>query len=75
MPQINNLCRRAHEIAKAKGWPVIEDRFTRDELYTAHEAFFTGTAAEVIPVVKVDSRTIGDGRPGPMTRDMMARFK
>jgi len=41
----------------------------------ADECFLTGTAAEVIPVVKVDSRVIGDGTPGPITRDLIARFK
>ncbi len=40
-------------------------------MYIADECFLTGTAAEVIPVVKVDSRTIGDGTPGPVTRDLM----
>ncbi len=54
------------QIAKAKGWPVIEDRFTRDELYAAHEAFFTGTAAEVTPIREVDDRTIGTGGVGPV---------
>ena len=62
------------QIAKAKGWPVIEDRFTRDELYTAHEAFFTGTAAEVTPIREVDDRTIGSGRIGPVTKAIQVTF-
>ena len=44
-------------------------------MYNADEAFITGTAAEVGPVVEVDKRMIGTGKPGPVTRDIMARFK
>ncbi|MDT8316665.1 MAG: branched-chain amino acid transaminase [bacterium] len=47
---------------------VKEERFTRDELYTADEAFFTGTAAEITPIREVDDRTIGSGSPGETTR-------
>lgn len=47
---------------------------TKHDVYIADECFLTGTAAEVIPVVKVDSRIIGDGTPGPVTRDLMERF-
>jgi branched-chain amino acid aminotransferase len=62
------------QVAKAKGWPVIEDRFTRDELYVAHEAFFTGTAAEVTPIREVDDRAIGTGGVGPLTRAIQTTF-
>ena len=62
------------QIAKAKGWPVIEDRFTRDELYAAHEAFFTGTAAEVTPIREVDDRAIGTGGVGPVTKAIQTTF-
>lgn len=62
------------QIAKSKGIPLVEERFTRDELYTAHEAFFTGTAAELTPIREVDDRMIGDGKPGPITRDLQATF-
>lgn len=62
------------QIAKARGWPVIEERFTRDELYTAHEAFFTGTAAEVTPIREVDDRVIGAGRMGSLTKVIQATF-
>jgi branched-chain amino acid aminotransferase len=48
---------------------------TRHDVYIAEECFLTGSAAEVIPVVKIDNRLIGDGKPGPITRDLMARFK
>ena len=49
-------------------------RLTRDDLYIADEAFFTGTAAEVTPIVELDRRTIGDGRPGPVTRALQRAF-
>lgn len=55
-------------ILEDEGMTVREERFTRDELYTAEEVFFTGTAAEITPVREVDDRTIGSGHPGPVTR-------
>lgn len=62
------------QIAKSKRIPLVEERFTRDELYTAHEAFFTGTAAELTPIREVDDRIIGDGKPGPITRELQETF-
>jgi len=62
------------QIAKAKRITLVEERFTRDELYTAQEAFFTGTAAELTPIREVDDRVIGDGKPGPMTKGLQAAF-
>jgi branched-chain amino acid aminotransferase len=62
------------QIAKAKKMTLSEERFTRDEFYTAQEAFFTGTAAELTPIREVDDRIIGDGKPGPMTRELQAAF-
>jgi branched-chain amino acid aminotransferase len=62
------------QIAKAKKIIVLEERFTRDELYTAHEAFFTGTAAELTPIREVDNRAIGEGKPGPITKGLQAAF-
>jgi len=62
------------QIAKARKIPLLEERFTRDELYTAQEAFFTGTAAELTPIREVDDRTIGVGKPGPITKDLQAAF-
>ena len=53
---------------------MIEERFTRDELYTADEAFFTGTAAEVTPIREVDDRQIGAGCRGPVTEDLQTSF-
>jgi branched-chain amino acid aminotransferase len=62
------------QIAKAKKITMLEERFTRDELYTAQEAFFTGTAAELTPIREVDDRIIGDGKPGPVTKQLQAAF-
>jgi branched-chain amino acid aminotransferase len=62
------------QIAKAKKITILEERFTRDELYTAQEAFFTGTAAELTPIREVDDRIIGDGKPGLMTKELQAAF-
>jgi len=56
------------------GVPVVEQFFTRDEVYIADEAFFTGTAAEVTPVRELDDRQVGPGRPGPVTRDVQAQY-
>ncbi len=61
-------------IASDLGITVREERFTRDELYTADEAFFTGTAAEVTPIREVDDRTIGTGHPGPVTKQIQDVF-
>jgi branched-chain amino acid aminotransferase len=61
-------------IIKDKGMQVAEQRFTRDELYTADEVFFTGTAAEVTPVREIDDRRIGAGRPGPVTKEIQTTF-
>jgi len=62
------------ELAEEAGVTVHQIALTRHDVYTADEVFLTGTAAEVIPVVKVDSRVIGDGKPGPLTRQMTAAF-
>ncbi len=62
-------------IAKSKSIQVIERNITRFEIYTADEMFLTGTAAEVIPVVEVDGRKIGDGKPGEITKKLIARFR
>ncbi len=62
------------KIAADKKIPVVEERFTRDELYIADEAFFTGTAAEVTPMRELDGRIIGSGKPGPITRELQSIF-
>lgn len=63
------------ECAEAAGFEVREELFTRFEVYTADECFLTGTAAEAIPVVKVDQRQIGTGKPGPVTLELIERFR
>jgi branched-chain amino acid aminotransferase len=62
------------ELAKEKKIPAVEQRFTRDELYIADEAFFTGTAAEITPIREVDGRVIGTGKPGPITKELQKTF-
>jgi len=62
-------------LARGMDIDVVETPLTKHDVYIADECFLTGTAAEVVPVVKVDSRTIGEGVPGPLTRELMARFK
>jgi len=62
------------EIATENGYTVEEKRFTSFELYEAEECWFTGTAAELIPVIEVDSRTIGSGKPGPIFHDLKSQF-
>ncbi len=62
------------QIAKSRKIPIVEEKFTRDELYTAQEAFFTGTAAEITPIREVDDRKIGEGKPGPVTKELQAVF-
>jgi branched-chain amino acid aminotransferase len=62
------------ELAAEVGIAVREIPLTRHDVYIADECFLTGSAAEIVPVVKVDSRRIGDGRPGPLTRQLMTRF-
>ncbi len=61
-------------IATDLGLPLRSKRLTRDEVYCADEVFLTGTAAEITPVVAVDSRRIGDGRPGPLTCQLQAAY-
>jgi branched-chain amino acid aminotransferase len=62
------------EIAHRLGIPFAERVFTLLSVYSADECFLTGTGAEVVPVVRVDDRPIGDGKPGPMTKQIMAAF-
>ena len=62
------------EIAQDEGIKVTEERFTRDEVYISDEAFFTGTAAEVTPIREVDGRSIGNGKPGTITKKLQSIF-
>jgi len=62
------------ELARAKGIPIERRRVTRDEVYMADEAFFTGTAAEVTPIRNVDGRVIGNGARGAMTKELQEAY-
>ncbi|NPV27316.1 MAG: branched-chain-amino-acid transaminase [Firmicutes bacterium] len=62
------------ELAKKRAIPVEETVIPRYELFVADECFLTGTAAELIPVIKVDGRVIGDGKPGPIFNQLLADF-
>lgn len=62
-------------LARDEGLEVVEATLTRAELYFADEAFFTGTAAELVPLVEVDDRPVGDGRPGEVTRRLLELFQ
>jgi branched-chain amino acid aminotransferase len=65
----------AIEVAQALNIPVVETNITRYDVWNADECFLTGTAAEVIPVIEVDARTIGTGKPGPLTAKILAEFR
>ncbi|SCK26240.1 branched-chain amino acid transaminase [Vogesella sp. LIG4] len=62
------------QIATEMGLQIIEKRITRDEVYSADEAFFTGTAAEVTPIRELDRRDIGEGKRGPITAEIQKRY-
>lgn len=72
---LNGITRNTvFHLAKECGYPLVEKRITRDEVYIADEAFFTGTAAEVVPIREVDGRVIGAGRRGPITEKLQALY-
>ncbi len=62
------------QLAEEEGFKVVVKRITRDEVYVAEEAFFTGTAAEVTPIREVDGRQIGCGSRGPVTEKLQAKY-
>ena len=62
------------EIAQQAGYVVREPNLTRYDLFNADECFLTGTGAEIIPVVKIDGRVIGRGKPGPITRKLVKQY-
>ena len=73
---LDGITRRVvFEIAAELGIPMRETDMSRHEIYTADECFLTGTAAEVIAAVKLDQRIIGDGKPGPITQRVIAKFR
>ena len=63
------------DMAAELGIPLVESRLTRYDLWIADEVFLTGTAAEVVPVISVDGRVVGDGRPGPVTGRFLEVFR
>lgn len=63
------------DVGQSLGYTVRERLMTRHDVYTADEVFLTGTAAEVIPIIKVDGRVIGDGKPGKCTLALLAEFQ
>src|SRR3984957_18391547 len=62
------------EIAELSGMKVIEKNLTRYDLFCADECFLTGTGAEIMPVIKIDGRSIGTGKPGPLTRKLVQEY-
>jgi branched-chain amino acid aminotransferase len=62
------------ELAREAGLQVGEPNLTRYDLFNADECFLTGTGAELIPVVKIDGRIVGSGRPGPVTKDLVEKY-
>lgn len=62
------------QLAENDGYKVVEKRITRDEVYVADEAFFTGTAAEVLPIRELDGRVLGNGKRGPITEKLQAQY-
>jgi branched-chain amino acid aminotransferase len=62
------------DIAAETGIKIAETDITRHDVFIADECFLTGTAAEIIPVIKADGRVIGNGKPGPISTRMIARF-
>ena len=67
--------RTVMEIAAEPGYKVSELNLTRYDLFNADECFLTGTGAEIVPVTKIDGRSIGQGRPGPVTRELEERYR
>jgi branched-chain amino acid aminotransferase len=61
-------------LLRDRGVALVQDRFTRDEVYISDEAFLTGTAAEVTPIRELDDRRIGVGKPGPVTQQLQAQY-
>lgn len=63
------------DLAREAGLEVFEPNLTRYDLFNADECFLTGTGAELVPVVKIDGRVIGDGKPGPITRRLVEQYR
>jgi branched-chain amino acid aminotransferase len=63
------------EIAEESGYRVAEPNLTRHDLFNADECFLTGTGAEIVPIVKIDGRVIGDGQPGVITQKLVGQYR
>jgi branched-chain amino acid aminotransferase len=63
------------DLALDAGWTVTEPNLTRYDLFNADECFLTGTGAELVPVVKIDGRVIGNGKPGPFTQKLVSKYR
>ena len=70
----DTVTRVVMELAATAGLKVSESNLTRYDLFNANECFLTGTAAELMPVVKIDGRVIGAGTPGPVTGNLMTEY-
>jgi branched-chain amino acid aminotransferase len=62
------------DLARRRSLPVREPVLIRHDLYVCDECFVTGTAAEIVPIVEIDKRPVGDGRPGPITQQLIKDF-
>ena len=62
-------------LARDAGFTVREENITRHDLYTCDELFLTGSGAEVVPVVNIDRRPVGTGKPGPVTKQLITAFR
>ncbi|MCP4490751.1 MAG: branched-chain amino acid transaminase [Gammaproteobacteria bacterium] len=72
---LNGITRKTlFMLARDGGYDIVEKRITRDEIYIADEAFFTGTAAEVMPITELDNRSIGNGSRGPITERLQTDY-
>ena len=63
------------ELAEQLGMKVSETNLTRYDLFNADECFLTGTGAEIMPVIKIDGRVIGNGEPGSLTKKLVAEYR
>ncbi len=63
------------ELAEGMGLKVSEKPFTMVDMYIADECFLTGTAAEVVPIIDIDTRKIGNGKPGPVTKKLIDAYR
>jgi len=72
---LNGITRQtAITLMTDRGLTIHETQLTRNDLYCADEVFFTGTAAEVTPIIEIDHRTIGNGKPGPIATQLLGDY-